>query len=217
MTAITQADSVAALIAAHGARRQVPPGSVVFREGDRGASVYAVIAGQIKLTAATNAGRDVLLGLKGPGDCFGELAALDGRARSATATVLVPSVLAGVDTATFLDLLVGQPRAALQLLQQLSAYLRTSNQRVSASVAESTVARAAHQLVDLATRHIEHGPTDGPIELTITQDDLAAWIGTTRESAARALARFRGARCVATSRGRITVTDLTTLYSFLNR
>jgi CRP-like cAMP-binding protein len=219
MTGITQAGSTAELIVEYGARRSVLAGSTVFREGDAGGFVYAVVSGEVKLTVATSAGRDVLVGVKRPGDAFGELAALDGRARSATATATRPTVLAAVDAAMFVELLETRPAAAIETLRLLAAYLRAANQRVSAHAGDDTVARCARQLLDLADRHAEHragGRRAAPagVTLAISQDDLAAWIGTTRESAARALAKFRAAGCITTTRGRITITDAVALQQF---
>jgi CRP-like cAMP-binding protein len=214
MTDVTQAGFTSALIVEHGARRSFSTGSTVFREGEPGAFVYAVVEGQVKLTVATSAGRDVLVGIKSAGDSFGELAALDGRARSATATAIQPTVLAALDAASFLELLEARPGAAVEMLRQLATYLRAANQRVSASAADDTVARAARQLLELADRYAEHHACDTAIELSISQDDLAAWIGTTRESAARALSKFRAAGCITTGRGRITITDAATLRTF---
>jgi CRP-like cAMP-binding protein len=214
MTGVTQAGSTAELIAEHGARRSFPAGGVVFYEGDAGVFVYAVVSGEVKLTVATSAGRDVLIGVKRAGDAFGELAALDGRTRSATATATMPTVLAAVDAGVFLELLETRPAAAIEMLRLLAAYLRAANQRVSSSAGDDTVARCARQLLELADRRAEHHAGGRDVALAISQDDLAAWIGTTRESAARALAKFRAAGCITTTRGRITITDREALQLF---
>ena len=214
MTGVTHAGSTAELIVEHGGRRSVPAGGTVFREGDAGGPVYAVVTGEVKLTVATSAGRDVLIGVKRPGDAFGELAALDGRARSATATATQPTVLSVVDAGMFLELLERRPAAAIETLRLLAAYLRAANQRVSAHAGDDTVARCARQLLDLADRHAEHRARGRVVALAISQDDLAAWIGSTRESAARALAKFRAAGCITTTRGRITITDAAALQLF---
>jgi CRP/FNR family transcriptional regulator, cyclic AMP receptor protein len=221
VTRVTQPDAIAGLIIDYGAPRRFDGGATVFREGDRGAFVYAVVDGQVKLTVATRAGRDVLVAVKRPGNSFGELAALDGRARSATATATRDTVLAALDGMAFLEVLESRPPAALELLRQLAAYLRSANERVSASAADDTVTRAARQLLELADRHAEHRSagarvelTGARVELTITQDELAAWIGTTRESAARALAKFRDAGCVTTRRGHVLITDIAKLLAF---
>jgi CRP/FNR family transcriptional regulator, cyclic AMP receptor protein len=107
-----------------------------------------------------------------------------------------------------------RPPAAIELLRQLAAYLRSANERVSASVADDTVTRAARQLLELTHRYAEHHSAGARVELSITQDELAAWIGTTRESAARALARFRDAGCVTTRRGHVVITDIARLQAF---
>ena len=172
MTGVTHAGSTAELIAEHGGRRSVPAGGTVFREGDAGGPVYAVVTGEVKLTVATSAGRDVLIGVKRPGDAFGELAALDGRARSATATATQPTVLSVVDAGMFLELLERQPAAAIETLRLLAAYLRAANQRVSAHAGDDTVARCARQLLDLADRHAEHRARGRVVALAISQDDL---------------------------------------------
>jgi CRP-like cAMP-binding protein len=214
VTSVTQPDAIAGLIIDHGTPRRFDAGATVFREGDRGAFVYAVVDGQVNLTVATRAGRDVLVAVKRRGHSFGELAALDGRARSATATATRASVLAALDGTAFLQVLEGRPSAAIALLRQLAAYLRSANERVSASVADDTVTRAARQLLELSSRHAEHHSAGARVELSITQDELAAWIGTTRESAARALGKFRDAGCITTGRGQVIVTDIAKLQEF---
>jgi CRP/FNR family cyclic AMP-dependent transcriptional regulator len=215
VTGVTQPEAIASLIIEYGTNRRFDAGATVFREGDPGALVYAVVDGQVNLTVATRAGRDVLVAVKRRGHSFGELAALDGRARSATATATRASVLAALDGAAFLQVLERRPPAAIELLRQLAAYLRSANERVSAGVADDTVTRAARQLLELTRRYAEHQSAGARVELSITQDELAAWIGTTRESAARALARFRDAGCVTTRRGHVVITDIAALQAFV--
>ena len=214
VTRVTQPDVIAGLIIDYGNARRFKAGATVFREGDRGRFVYAVVDGEVKLTVATRVGRDVLVAVKRPGYAFGELAALDGRARSATATATRATVLAALDSTAFLEVLEQRPPAAIELLRQLAAYLRSANERVSASAADDTVTRAARQLLELASRFAEHHAAGARVELSITQDELAAWIGTTRESAARALGKFREANCVTTRRGQVFITDIGKLQAF---
>jgi CRP-like cAMP-binding protein len=63
-------------------------------------------------------------------------------------------------------------------------------------------------LVELASMKMRHGGSSATFELALTQNDLAGWIGATRESTARALALFRRAGLVETGRGCITVVDV---------
>ncbi|MGE5211152.1 MAG: helix-turn-helix domain-containing protein [Acidobacteriota bacterium] len=68
--------------------------------------------------------------------------------------------------------------------------------------------RTGRMLVELASMKMRHTGPAGSYDLSITQSDLAGWIGATRESTARALAGFRRAGLVRTSRGCITVLDV---------
>src|SRR5215469_12109402 len=63
-------------------------GSTLFHEGDPSDWVLLVLAGRIKITVLTSDGRDVVLAVRVPGELIGELSALDGLPRSATATAI---------------------------------------------------------------------------------------------------------------------------------
>jgi CRP-like cAMP-binding protein len=207
MTDVTQGETLGALLGGRGSRRRLPAGAILFLEGDEGPFVYAVVRGRIKLTAATPSGREVLLSVREPGEIFGELAALDGRPRSATASALEDAEVAQMDAPGFLGLLEAHPAMAVEVLRDVSAGLRAASLRLSRSAGSDTAARVAHHLLDLAARVREHHGSPAAAELTITQDDLAAWAGTTRESVARVLSRFRAGGLVLTGRGHITVKD----------
>ena len=108
----------------------------------------------------------------------------------------------------FLDALRSAPDLAVALLVDLSDHLRRANARVTARKSERIPARVGNRLVELVAQVHRHSGPSTTTELTITQDDLAGWIGATRESTARALARLRRSGLIETKRGRIVVVDL---------
>ena len=67
-------------------RRSVPKGTVIFRKGDPGVGLIGVLSGAVKISVASADGRDVVLNIIREGEVFGEIALLDGRARTADAT-----------------------------------------------------------------------------------------------------------------------------------
>ena len=83
---------------------------------------------------------------------------------------------------------------------------------------DSAVVRTGRMIVDLSSMMMRHsnGCQRGVYEVPITQADLAEWVGTTRESTARALAKFRRAGLVETCRGRIVVLDVVGLSRFVS-
>ncbi len=188
-----------------------PAGAVIFNEGDRPTSVYAIISGRVRIQVATPTGGRLVIAMKGPGEIFGEFGALDGAPRSATASSIEPVVIAQVGTAGFLELLEREPALAVALLRTLSGQLRQAVRRATIRNSADTTTRVAQCLVDLADRFGEYNADGIDIDLTITQDELAGWVGATRESTARCLGQLRDSGLVTTGRGRITVADVEAL------
>lgn len=209
--------AVGFLVADLGRPRSLAPGEILFLEGDHSASVYAVVEGRIRLFVSLPSGQELLLGMKVPGDEFGELSAIDGRPRSASAMASERSVVAELPSDRFLSAISDRPEYWLTVCQSLSAQLRRANDRLIARNSSSATVRTGRMLIELASLMMRHG--DGAcdvFELPMTQSDLAESIGATRESTARALAQFRRAGLIETCRGRIVVHDVVGLDELLS-
>ena len=215
MDAVVQT-TVGELIADLGRRRSYAPGDLLFVEGDRSHNVYVCLQGRARIFLTMPSGRELLVGMKLPGDEFGELSALDGRPRSASAAAIDHTVVAELAAPRFLDALVEQPHLFVAVCQNLSAQLRRANERLVARNSNSAAVRTGRMLVELASLMMRHTGTSETYEVPITQSDLADWIGATRESTARALAGFRRAGLVETGRGRIVVLDALGLSSLVS-
>jgi len=191
-----------------GRRRSYAPGDVLFVEGDDSHSVYVCLEGRVRIFLTTRSGRELLVGIKSPGDDFGELSALDGRPRSASAAAIDRTVVAVLPAALYMELLLRAPHLSVSVCRSLSAELRRSNDRLVTRNSNSATVRTGRMLVELTSMMMRHGGESETYELPLTQSDLAGWIGATRESTARALARFRRAGLVRTGRGQIVVLDV---------
>ncbi|RLE26177.1 MAG: hypothetical protein DRJ50_01460 [Actinobacteria bacterium] len=200
--------TVGAVIADSGRRRSYASGEVLFLEGDHSHSVYVCAEGRIRIFLTTPSGRELLLGIKRAGEEFGEVSAFDGRPRSASAVALEASSVFELPSNEFAELLARSPELAADVLQNMSAQLRRTNDRLVARNSNSAMVRTGNMLVELSSLMMKAGGCVDRCELPITQGDLADWIGATRESTARALARFRKAGLVETCRGRIVVCDV---------
>jgi CRP/FNR family cyclic AMP-dependent transcriptional regulator len=107
---------------------RVPRGHVIFQRGGAGTAAYVVESGTIVISIAMPDGRELVVNELHAGDCFGELALLTGRARSATAIASTPSELLLVPRAEFLDELEREPRIMRHLLESVSGKLADSVQ-----------------------------------------------------------------------------------------
>lgn len=207
--------TISDLISERGRTRSFAPGESLFLEGDRSEQVYVCEVGRIRVFVTLPSGRELILGRKEPGDLFGELSALDHRPRSASAAAEVATVVSTMSSDELLDALHHRPQLGFDLLLCLAQQLRNANARLRARNSESTLVRAGHLLIEMSSLKLRHDRTAKRIAVEMTQDELAEWIGATRESAARALARFRSAGVVRTTRGCIIIDDLAGLVAIV--
>ncbi|NKC34234.1 cyclic nucleotide-binding domain-containing protein [Falsiroseomonas selenitidurans] len=120
--------------------RQVPEGAVLFRRGDPGDGLWLILDGQIRIRLRSAEGAEVVLNHLGPGDTVGEIAALDGGARSAEAVALTPLRALFLERGPALAVLGGRPAALLRLLEALCARLRATSAQVE-DAADSALRR----------------------------------------------------------------------------
>jgi CRP-like cAMP-binding protein len=106
--------------------REFPAGSVVFREGETGKTMYVIQSGRIRITKALPSGSRVLAVLS-PGDFFGEMAILNDKPRTASADVLEDARLLVLDAKTFEARVVGNTEIAVRLIKKLSRRLDGAN------------------------------------------------------------------------------------------
>jgi uncharacterized membrane protein len=118
--------------------RNVPSGTLLFRAGDVGDSLYLIDGGRVRISVADEDEKEIVLAELREGDFFGEMAIIDGQQRSADATVLEDARLYVLDRDDFLRFVNNNPAVALQLLsatfQRLRRTDRMLQQRVSRNV-----------------------------------------------------------------------------------
>ena len=107
--------------------RRFRKGQTVFEGGSESAEVYFVAEGRVNVLNASPTGREVVFASLGPGESFGELAAIDGGPRSATIVTAEDSVLAELASQHFLRLLERQPDVSLRVLKTLAAMVRMTD------------------------------------------------------------------------------------------
>ena len=107
--------------------RHLQPGTILFRQGDPGRSMFLVSSGMVEITAADAEGRKVRLAVLGSGDCFGEISALDGGPRSATVVALEATELLEIGRDDLWEYLEHHPQLMRRLLQLVCHRLRAAD------------------------------------------------------------------------------------------
>jgi len=183
--------------------QRVAARSEVFRQGDRGTQVFVILSGCVKVVAAAG-GDDVVLGILGPGEIFGELALLAGGERTATLEAIEPSELLAIDRRDFLPILRARPDVAIKLLEVLAERMR----RVDHLVQDMRLAlpsRLARKLLDLCDTHGKPTESGVRIALPLSQRELGDLIGATRESINRQMREWTAQGVLGRQRGWVIV------------
>ncbi len=181
---------------------------VVFGQGEAGPSVLIVLHGHVKLSLTTAGGREAILDVAGPGDLFGEVAVLNGWPRAADAVALSPCRLLSIDGQQAIQALQGAPASLLALIRLLSGRLRTATEQMTDAVGLPAPARVAKALTYLAALHSRTDRLGLHIEFQLSQRELGALTGLTRESINKHLANFRDCGAIRMSGQDITILDL---------
>ena len=190
-----------------GRTRRYPAQSILFFEGDEAHDVLVVRSGELKV-AHTVGGHEVVLDVLTAGDVLGELSAIDGRPRSATATALTGAEVASIPAPAFMAFLGEHPRAGLALLRCVTGRLRDASRRQVEYGALDALGRVCRRLLELRDRYGQVSGDGVVITGPLTQSDIAAWAGLSREAVVRALHGLRTLGWVATTPRSITVLDV---------
>jgi CRP/FNR family cyclic AMP-dependent transcriptional regulator len=183
----------------------------IFRRGDAGRTVFAVLAGYVKLSSTTACGREVILEIVRPGGCFGEMAVLNGAPRAADATAISRCRLLAIDGRQFTQVMGRSPEGLQAMVKLISRRLHSTTQRVIDTVALPAAARLAKALLQLAELHCPTVHDGARIDLQISQGELGGMTGLTRESVNKTLAVLRDSGLVAQSNGSVTLLDIAAL------
>jgi CRP-like cAMP-binding protein len=165
----------------------------------------------VKATSHTVGGAEIVLAVRGPGALLGELSAVSREPRSATVQALEPITALVMPLADFEVYLKEHGRVAFLLMRLIAERLRDADRKRIEFGAQDTTGRVAARLVELAERF--GTPVEGGVRigLPLSQDELAGWIGASREAVSKALGVLRSAGWIRTSRLSVVVLDLEAL------
>jgi CRP/FNR family transcriptional regulator, cyclic AMP receptor protein len=185
--------------------------TVVVTQGEQALALFVIVRGRLKVASSGPDGRDTVLGIMGEREVFGEVALIDGGARSATCTAVEPCDLLVIERSLFLNLLETSPGISIKLLYVLAQRLRRLSQRSEDAAFLDVPSRLARSLLDLATRFGESGrPPSTGIRLTIklSQQELGDLVGATRESVNKHLNDWTRQGILELQGGRMVINDI---------
>ncbi|MFE2747162.1 Crp/Fnr family transcriptional regulator [Streptomyces scopuliridis] len=222
-------------VMALGNRKRYAADAHLLTEGDRSTHVMIILQGWVTVSVATDRGATrLILGLRGPGELLGEMAALDSHPRSATVRALGSIEALVIPGDAFRRFLALHPRVSGLVIRQLTFRLRSADQERSALASLTVLQRLASRLTELSraepsgpytpavptpavptpsvptpavTTPSVTGTSPAGTVVHLAQDELAATVGATREAVAKALRLLRSQQIVRTGNRRVEILD----------
>jgi CRP-like cAMP-binding protein len=179
-------------------------GAPIFLKGDPGNSLCAVISGTVKISISSPDGRNAILNLIGAGETFGEVALLDGLARTADATANTNCEIVTIDRRDFIPFVRSQPALAMKFIELLCTRIRWTSDQVEQVILQNLPGRLASALLRLTEKH---KLTPGGRTIAITQQEISEMVGMTRESINKQLRAWASRNWVRLEHGAIVVLD----------
>jgi CRP/FNR family transcriptional regulator, cyclic AMP receptor protein len=171
--------------------RRVPRGASLFQKGDAGSSMMAVLTGRVRVSSVSAEGKEITLNVIDPGEVFGEIALLDGKPRSASATALTNCELLVLERRHFLPFLRRNEDLYLRLLAVLCEKLRRTSMALEELALFDLPARLARVLLKLAADYGRPVGKDIRIGVKMSQRELSNLVASSRESVNKQLRVWR--------------------------
>jgi CRP/FNR family transcriptional regulator, cyclic AMP receptor protein len=186
-------------------------GHLIFAQGEPGDSLFVISEGLVKVFVTSEEGEDMVLVTLRPPETFGELALIDGGLRSASAEALEPTTTLTLSRGTLIELLQRHPNLAQALLSSLGGLVRRLTEQAADLVFLDLHGRVAKLLLALAEERGRHEGEEVLLDLQVTQGDLAAMVGGSRQSVNHILHAFQRRGYLEIEGRRIALKDLRAL------
>ncbi len=184
-----------------------PGGAVLYIEKQDPRGVFVLCAGEVKLTISSSAGKMLILRIAKPGEILGLMAVLANTPYEVTAETLHPCQVAFIRSADFLQLLAKHPEMHQGVVKQLATlYSGACEQLRTVGLSASAPERVARLLLDWASEG-KHTKSGTQINVPLTHQEIAEFVGTTRETVTRTLSEFKNKHLVVLQGSMLTISD----------
>jgi CRP-like cAMP-binding protein len=188
-----------------------PAGREIFAKGSAGQSMMAVLRGTVKMSSVSPEGKEIVFNIMHPGDCFGEIALLDGEERSADAIAMTDCELLVLNRRDFMPILENRADICLILLRILCQRVRQTSEQVEDVLFRHLESRIAKALLHLAESADLQGVRGLSIDLRLSQRELGNIAGGSRESVNKHLQSWHKAGLIELGKGSIMIRDVSAI------
>ena len=192
--------------------KELPAGTIIFREGETGREMYVIQSGKINITKKI---RDVekVLATIGPGDFFGEMSTLNNKPRSASAVVVESAKLLVVEPKMFESMIRNNVEIAIRIIKMLAKRLQDADHQIENLLLKDANSRVVHTLAQLADT--QGTKVEGGIKIKVTVADIGSRTGLDEAQVNEVLDKIVKAKLGEVQSDCIVVADVDKLRKFL--
>lgn len=180
-------------------------GEIIFMEEEPGEALFVIRSGRVKISKTSPDGREQILHILRGGSVFAEVVLFDGGNYPASAETLEDSLIGMLRNKDMENMLKEHSSIAIKMLRLMSIRLRRAQNLIKDLALQDSYGRLAGLLLRFARRQGIKTEKGIVIELTVTRQDLASMVGTTRETVARILSRFKKEGALELSKNQIII------------
>lgn len=193
-----------------------PKGAVLFFEGQSPRGVFVVCRGRIKLSTSSSEGKALITQIASEGDLIGLSATMAGKPYEVTAEALEPCTLNFVRRDDFLRFLGDHADVCFKVAQHLgNDYQAAFNKARTLGLSSSAAEKLARLMLDWIERDGNLNQTDIQLRFTLTHEEIAQMINTSRETVTRLLSDFKADDIIQIKGARLLVRDKPALESLV--
>ena len=174
-------DDQLTLLSQYCSRASIRAGTILFNEKEFGTEFFIIVSGSVKIFTKGANSEEKILSVIGTGDSFGELALIDGKPRSASASTLVDCVMLVFSKQNFFGVLASNFDITLSVMQVLCQRLRDTNQHVHDLTFLDSRTRVLKQLIQMANKHGTRAGTTITLRNALNFDELSLMAGVQKE------------------------------------
>lgn len=193
--------------------KEIPKGTILFKEGDPGKEMYVIQSGKIAISKTV---RDVekILATLGPGEFFGEMAIISNKPRNATASVAESARLLVIDPKTFESMIRGNSEIAVRMIKKLADRLSEADSQIENLLMSDPASRVVHRILDMS--QARGRPTEEGIEIDFPIREFPRELGVGEPAIRIMIGKLERGGLVERSGDRLMIRDTARLRDYLH-
>ena len=189
-----------------------PKGAMLFVEGQESRGAFILCKGKAKLYTSSADGRTIILRIAQPGEVLGLTSTIANRPYEATVELLEPAQVNFFPKSDFLRFLAEHGEASMHVAQQLSLNCSGAYEEIRClGLSASSGGKLARMLLNWAAPALKRGTKDVKITLSLTHEEIAQMIGSSRETVTRLFSDFKKRQLLQVKGSTVVIQDISAL------